>query len=80
MKIVLFGQPTQLECLGDILVDRFLHLLHLLAGIEKALCNRISQKCLPAILELCDLLVRQGKALLLLELKYLSLFAQELIL
>ena len=80
LKIVLCRQPSQLECLGHVLVDRFLHLLHLLARIEKTLRNRISQERLAAILKLRDLLVRQGKALLLLELENLSLFTQELVL
>jgi hypothetical protein len=80
LKIVLFRQATQLESFGDILVDRFLHLLHLLARIEKTLRSWIGQECLPAVLKLRDLLVRQGEALLLLELENLSLFTQELVL
>ena len=76
-----FGRnAAQFERLRDVLVDLFLHLVHLALGLDEAGGHRIRDERVALALVILDFLRRKTDALLLLVVQVLAFFGEALVL
>jgi hypothetical protein len=79
-QIISHGDTTELNCLGDGLLDRFLDLVHLFLGVQEAGGHGILQEGLAVAFKLSNLGGVQGLAMMLFFLEGLALGHQGFIL
>src|SRR6266480_6549228 len=80
VEIFLLRHSAQLEGFRDVLVDRFLHLLHRLLGVEETLGHRAAQKCFAPLFKFRDFRHVEWRARLLFVLQHRAAVAQLLVL